>query len=62
MSKSKKSDKDKAADRFLSEVCRYLESKGWKVLVAGGCRIEKPIGSLEYNYELVVRFIGGKIR
>lgn len=38
----------------------YLKTRGWSVIVVGNPRIEKPGGSLEFNYEFVLPFTGGE--
>lgn len=45
---------------MLGSVAKYLEKKGWKVLVIGSPRIEQQPGDLQFNYEFILRFTGKK--
>jgi len=48
-------------DILLNAIGPYLESIGWRALVAGVDRVQQEAGSLKYNYELVIKFTGSKI-
>lgn len=57
-------EKRKASKRepdFLDQAARFLKSKGWAPIVIGGITIEQPLGSLKYNYQLVVKFTGSRV-
>ena len=49
-------------DKVAQAICAYLKVRGWNVLVVGESRIQQPIGSLKYNFELVFRFTGKKLK
>lgn len=44
----------------LTQIAKYIESNGWKIVVIGPARIQQPFGGLGFNYELVVGFTGVK--
>lgn len=44
----------------LKQIAKYIESKGWKVVVIGPAQIQQQTGSFKYNYEFVVKFTGAK--
>lgn len=47
-----------AEERMLDEVGRYLQSRGWKVIVIGGGGVRERPG--QYNFEFTLNFTGGK--
>ena len=42
-------------------IANYMRKKGWSILVIGEPQVQKEIGSLKYNFELVFKFTGKKI-
>jgi len=48
-------------DALLKASARYLESKGWRVVVVGVDRIQQGAGERKYIYELIIRFVGNKM-
>jgi hypothetical protein len=46
-------------DQMLTKVAKFLETKGWKVVVIGGTRVQQWPGD-GYRYEFVVGFTGAK--
>jgi len=53
---------DIAFTKMANSICNYLKLKGWEIIVIGDTRIQQPIGSLKYNFELIFRFTGKKIK
>jgi hypothetical protein len=50
-------------DRFVimaKAIARYLEDKGWRVIVVGDTRIQQPFGERQFNYEFVTRITAHK--
>ncbi len=52
------SNRNDRYDKLVDAMADYLRAEGWNPLVAGGIRIEQPIGNVRYNYELVIPFTG----
>jgi hypothetical protein len=52
-------------DRFgpmARAVAKYVEARGWKIIVAGPCRIEQQVPmSSKYRFQFVLEFLGVKI-
>lgn len=44
----------------LEQIAKYIESKGWSVIVIGPAKIQQQIGAPEFNFEFVVNFTGAK--
>jgi len=44
--------------KLLKDIARYLESKGWKVVIIGFKGISKR--ELKHNYSLIIDFTGKK--
>lgn len=49
----------KREEKMLRAVAKWLEKKGWKVLVISLDKIQRPVGQ-KLNYELVIHFTGEK--
>lgn len=47
-------------DLLLNSATKFLRSKGWKPIVIGGISIEQQQGFPRFNYQLVIKFTGGK--
>lgn len=47
-------------DRLYKSIAKYLEKRGWKVLVIGGSKISQGLTAKECNYEFSVSFTGAK--
>lgn len=43
---------------MLQSVADYLTSEGWTVVVIGSPKVQKPVGSAEFNFEFVLRLTG----
>lgn len=59
-SKRKRVKRSSQEDMMLGSVAKYLEKKGWRVLVIGASRIQQQPGDAAFNYEFVFRFTGKK--
>lgn len=50
-----------AHTQLAEAIAVYLSAIGWKALVVGQVTIEQKPTDAKLNYELVVRFTGGKV-
>lgn len=56
----RKAVKSKSRPDPLMQIAKFIESKGWRVIVIGPCRIQQPEGAREFHYEFVATFMGSK--
>ena len=49
----------KAFEHLTEALGVYLDAVGWKAVVVGTPRIQRP-GDAAFNYEFVVKFTGGR--
>ncbi len=56
---NKKGEED-LEDLLLETAGAYLKTKGWKVMVIGGMRIEQPMLNSKFQYQFVINFVGKK--
>jgi hypothetical protein len=54
------SDQNKIERQALDAVAELLKSKGWRVAVIGGARVEQRDPSRQFHFEFVVGFTGSK--
>lgn len=47
-------------EQLQRAIAAYLESRGWKVIVAGELQIRRPAWDLSSNFEFVMKFTGKK--
>lgn len=48
------------SDVLLNAATKFLRDSDWNPIVIGGITIEQPQGFPKFNYQLVIKFTGGK--
>lgn len=59
--KKKLSKDDILFNKMGRGICAYLKTQGWKIIVVGDTRIQRPFGSDRYNFELVFNITAIKL-
>ena len=48
-------------DIMAEAIAKHMRERGWEIMALVNMKVQRPLASLKYNYELVFKFTGKQL-